>query len=148
MKASVLLSLVFTVAACASTAPAERLSVVELARGNHSHQPAQMFELVNDQPRLLRIWRDLDGRMPPAIDFDEYAVVAAFMGERRTGGHSILVESASLVDSRLVVDIVMRVPGEDCFTTQALTQPYHLVVIPAYEGPVEFRPRTVSISCR
>lgn len=122
--------------------------MVELARGNYSHQPTQMFELVNNQPRLLQIWRNLDGRMPPAIDFQEYAVIAVFMGERRTGGYSIIVEQAAREDGQLVIDVVMRTPGADCFTTQALTQPYHLVVIPAFKGPVEFRTRTMSISCQ
>ncbi len=148
MRTALLLSLVVLVMACASTAPAEEVSVVELARGNYSHQSEQAFELVNGQPRLLEIWRNLDGRMPPAIDFSEFSVIAVFMGERRTGGYSIMVEKATRVDGRLVVDVVMRAPGADCFTTQALTQPYHLVVIPAFTGQVVFQPRTVSVSCQ
>lgn len=154
MKNVVLAMVVMALSACTATAPVtpdegpRALPFGELARGNNSHQTERRHMLITDQATLLAVWRDLDGRMPPSIDFERQAVLAVFMGQRRTGGYSIRVDEVVRDGDVLKVGVETRSPGADCITTQALTEPYHLVVIPSGAVRAEFQSRNVVVSCR
>lgn len=62
------------------------------------------------------------------IDFDKTAVIAAFAGERRTGGYSVAIEKSGAAFSVKVID-----PAPDAITTDALTYPYQIVLVPIAE---------------
>lgn len=75
----------------------------------------------------------------PKIDFDKEMILAAFMGEHRTGGYEIRIKRVMKTDKEIVAYIEERKPDPESFRTMALTQPYHVVVIKKYSLPVRFQ---------
>ena len=75
----------------------------------------------------------------PKIDFDSEMILAAFMGERRTGGYVIRIKRIIKTDKDIVAYIEEKEPDPESLRTQALTQPYHVVVIKKYSLPVRFQ---------
>jgi len=75
----------------------------------------------------------------PKIDFEKEMILAAFMGERRTGGYEIRIKRVRKTDKEIIAYIEERKPDPESFRTMALTQPYHVVVIKKYSLPVRFQ---------
>ena len=63
------------------------------------------------------------------IDFDKTAVVAAFGGEKRTGGYSVAIEK-----SGEKILIRLNEPPPDAITTDALTYPFQLALVSVEDG--------------
>jgi hypothetical protein len=55
--------------------------------------------------------------------------LAAYWGEKPTGGYSMSVRSARLEGSRVTVRLALKEPPRDAVLTQALTYPYAVAVI-------------------
>lgn len=55
--------------------------------------------------------------------------LAAYWGEKPTGGYSMSVRSARLDGSRVIVRLALKEPPRDAILTQALTYPYAVAVI-------------------
>lgn len=122
--------------------------IEELARGNNSGVQAERMSVIRDTDALARAWSEAGERGDtPTVDFEESMVVAVFMGERRTGGHRVRVESVRESGDELVVSVNMEAPGPNCMTTQALTQPYQIVRLPRLEGEVTFQIEQVEVDC-
>jgi hypothetical protein len=99
-----------------------------------------------------RYWQRLHARMTPApplpaVDFRRQMVVLAALGERRSGGYVIRIDSAYDASRWIEVVVQRTAPGERCFVTAALTQPVDVVSIPKRSGPVRFREREGVESC-
>ena len=76
----------------------------------------------------------------PSIDFTTDIVFAVFQGEYPTGGYMTNITRISLTETSYKVYIDEFQPGPHCGTTQAFTQPYHIVKISNYpqDLPVQF----------
>lgn len=74
--------------------------------------------------------RELIENLPPAaeIDFTKSAVVAAFAGTKNTGGYSVKIRQTADAISIEVVE-----PPKDAITTDALTQPFAVALLPVGE---------------
>jgi len=124
------------------------LEVQELARGSQSQEPSERMMVVKDQDTLQRIWSLAEQRGTlPEIDFDEEMALAVFMGERRTGGYEVRVEEVSRSGDGLKVSVLMRAPGENCMTTQAITRPFQLLRLERVDGEVTFETRQEAVDC-
>ena len=138
---------VVLLSACAAVSSGEEQPVRELASGSYSQQAEQRFEFVTTRADWAPLW-DRTARGPiPEVDFSRESVVAVFMGQRPTGGHAIRVEQVVREGPRLTVEVLLQAPGPDCMTTQALTQPYHMVAVPAGATRAEFVTREIAIPC-
>jgi hypothetical protein len=89
------------------------------------------------------MWRESHSNQvpPPAaprVDFDREMVLAVFMGERPTGGHAITIEDVAFGDKEIRVTVWEQSPPPDALTTQAFTQPFHIVVVKKSALPVKF----------
>ena len=67
---------------------------------------------------------------PGDLDFDQFDLVIVALGEQRTGGYAVNIESVQLEGGDLAVTGKATTPGKDAITTQALTYPYSAVSIP------------------
>ena len=67
---------------------------------------------------------------PASIDFTSGKVLLADMGQRNSGGYSIGVTSVDVTDDYVMANIQLTKPGQGCFVTLALTNPYQFVFIP------------------
>jgi len=94
------------------------------------------------------LWRGVWGKMHrflvprpelPVINFEKEMVIAVFMGERKTGGYEIEIIRITEGEKKLIVEVEEKEPPSDSVQTMALTQPYHLIVIPKSSLPVRFQ---------
>ena len=69
---------------------------------------------------------EVDANVP---DSGSGTYLAAYWGEKPTGGYSMSVRSARLEGSRVTVRLALREPPRDAILTQALTYPYAVAVI-------------------
>lgn len=86
----------------------------------------------------------------PRVDFEREFVVAAALGERRSGGFGIEVAGASAAEGGIAAEILTISPGRNCVLTDALTQPLDIVKVPrptARAVPVRFSERAVVRDC-
>lgn len=63
------------------------------------------------------------------VDFAAKDIVLLCGGEKPTGGYWVRIDAISQVGNELFVSGRANKPGEDAVTTQALTYPYHAVLI-------------------
>lgn len=97
-----------------------------LAQGSNSSITNPFVAIARDSDTYSAI-RRLDGNLPQLDDefFKTRLVVAAFLGERNTGGYSVEVTS----DAGGQIRIVERKPGKDMMVTQAITSPFKVVSV-------------------
>ena len=108
--------------------------------------------VIDDRKGWVDFWSELYANIvprpdPPSIDFDKYVVVAATMGQRRTGGSAIRIEGIWQVGDQSRVLVIETSPGALCVTIQALTAPATVVVVPRPLGEVEFVEETETGDC-
>jgi hypothetical protein len=90
-----------------------------------------------DSKSWQSMWQEMNSKKHPppslpVIDFNTSIVFAVFLGDRGTGGFTVDVTAVMISEWRYDVYAVESQPGPNCFTTQAITQPYHIVKITDY----------------
>ncbi|MCD6264029.1 hypothetical protein DRO56_02670 [Candidatus Bathyarchaeota archaeon] len=73
------------------------------------------------------------------MDFSNTTIIAVFMGEFSTGGYEIEIKEVIDVGSSILVKVEKTYPGRGCTTTEAFSQPYHIIKLQKIEKPVTFR---------
>jgi hypothetical protein len=98
-----------------------------LGQGAHN-QVREAFVAVARDAETYQELRRLDDNLPilGADAFNQVAVVAAFLGQRRTGGYGVEITRAA--DG--TVRIIESSPPKGSMTTQVLTTPYKVVSVP------------------
>ncbi len=127
--------------------PEEELPITVLAQGQQSLQTETRFEWITDPDGFESLWETTQTGARPSVDFERDGVIAVFLGEQPTGGHSIRVDRAVLGDDELMVEVVLQSPGPECITTQALTRPYQMVSVPQVAEQATFTTRSVLVPC-
>lgn len=115
-----------------------QLEVETIARGHNSGIRQQEAVLITSPEAWAAHWRRhtaifVPPPAPPPFNFEEGSLVAVHLGERRTGGYSVRVTEIRREGKVLKVTAVESQPDPEAFVTMALTQPYHMVRIPAVE---------------
>ncbi len=111
---------------------------------------AETKAVVKDGKAWEEIWAKANEHLAPVpkaptVDFGKEMVAVYGCGERKTGGWSAEVVGARKLEGKLRILYAVRAPAKDAVTTQALTMPWHAVVLPRSEEPVEwaeYRART------
>ncbi|MGI8670208.1 MAG: protease complex subunit PrcB family protein [Aridibacter sp.] len=102
-----------------------------LASGSYSGVEEPFIFVVRDKQALEKL-SDLPLNkieFKEDVDFEKNIVVAAFAGEFRTGGYSVEINET---DGKVFVNL--NSPPKDGMVTQALTQPFSVVLVPIKEG--------------
>lgn len=96
-----------------------------LAEGGQSNIQDSFVAVVRDAETYAAL-RKLDGMLPDlkADFFETNAVVAAFLGERGTGGYGV-----EITRSADAINVVERKPGKDAMVTQMITSPFKIVSV-------------------
>lgn len=71
-------------------------------------------------------------------DSGEGAYLAAFWGEKPTGGFSMAARSARREAGKVTVELALKKPPKDAFVAQALTYPYVVAVVRGVTADEEF----------
>lgn len=113
-------------------------------------QPVEI--LVRDAGRWAAVWHQLHGRARPVpplpeIDFARELVIAAAMGNQRSGGYGIRIDRAWR-ERGVTVVVVRRIePAAGCIWPTAITSPADIARLPAVPDPVEIRLESVERDC-
>jgi PrcB C-terminal len=108
--------------------------------------------VIRDQDGWREFWKELFSRQQPVpplpdIDFSREMLIVVAMGERNTGGFTIMVDAVYEKEKKLQVFVKSTGPGKNCMVTQALTQPVDIVRVLKSDHEVVFRETSVSINC-
>jgi len=128
-------SIVF-VGGCKTTLNFETLSIGHYC--SHVEKANYVINSLDEWTQLLER-SHLDVTKLPEINFTNYTVIAAFMGEQRTGGYSIEIKKIKDSGKEIIVHIKEKAPAKGAITTMVLTQPYHVVKAKKITKPVVFR---------
>lgn len=99
--------------------------------------------VIRDQQAWKALWEEMHTTMTPMpalpdVDFTREMIVGAFLGQKPTGGYSVRITRISQTAGGFQVDFKESRPSPDSIVTQALTQPYHLIVLSKHEGKIDF----------
>lgn len=92
--------------------------------------------VLRDTDEWISLWKELGREPPQPVDFSRHIAVAIFAGERRSGGYNLRVVNVRAESGRLLVDYIEEAPAAGAITTQALTSPWVVTVIPRSGLPV------------
>ncbi len=101
------------------------------------------FFVLRTEEEWQRFWRRHASSDPPVVDFSREMVIAAFMGEQRTGGFSIEIQKVEDKGGLLKVLVQKTLPAPESPVLQVLTQPYHIIKLAKTELPVRFARRSL-----
>jgi len=104
-----------------------------LAHGFYNSAVDPERAVVADSLTWAAVWAQVTSPTSalPAVDFTTYRVLVAALGERSSGGYDIRIDSIAQFERGNVAYVTTIAPGSTCGTTQALTQPLHILRVPA-----------------
>lgn len=99
-----------------------------LATEEYGGGSIRFFEILDQENEMSMLLRDenLKGKVSPA-DLKTSTYVLLNMGEKTSGGYSIMVESARELEDRIVLKVKEKGPEPGAMATMALTNPYAIV---------------------
>ena len=107
-------------------------------RGQYGGGPEFSTEVKTTEARWSQLWRRLDKEVPQSLDPAREMAVFIAIGQRPTGGYKVQVLSATEKGNKLVVKYTDGKPSSDTYTTQAITNPWVIAVIPKTSLAVTF----------
>ncbi len=121
---------------------AKTVPIVEQWSGAYSAQDAASRVVVRDTEGWKQLWQAMHGRrspMPevPQVDFRKHMAIGVFMGTKPSGGYSVSITRV-VQNEKTAVSVREQSPRPGDMVTMALTAPYHVVVVPRSEEPIEF----------
>jgi hypothetical protein len=108
--------------------------------------------VITDAGMWASVWQQVTQNQLPApalpeVDFDSEVVVLASMGTRNSGGYSIVITSASVVNGQVRIAVQESSPGQNCAVTGALTAPVHIVRVPRLTTTPMFVEQATTTTC-
>ena len=117
--------------------PALKIARVELAGLNARGVGAGEY-FWGERGEWEKFWRK-QGRGPaPEIDFEEYSLVAVFLGQRPNPGYSVGIVDAKESAGEVVVEVIEYMPAPCMMYAQVIVYPFDAALIPRTENPIRF----------
>ena len=133
----------------AATEPVGELPVRVLHKADYNidDQPTvRGYQVLSEVAAYADALKKLSVEFPATINFDENRVVLATMGTQPSGGYSISAGTVTEYADKVVVQIDLVSPADNCLTTAALSNPYEFALVPTVK-PIEFTEETRIQSC-
>jgi len=97
--------------------------------------------IFREEDDYYAFWELLHGNDPsakraPLVSFARDHVVAVMSGVKSSGGYDIYVKDIIEATDERIIEVVVVSPEAGCATTQALTNPYHIVVVKKTDKPL------------
>ncbi|MEK7540021.1 MAG: protease complex subunit PrcB family protein [Patescibacteria group bacterium] len=119
-------------------------TTLEQSTGSYTEAAPQLF-LVQSQVQLDQLWdmyvsgNILNPSPAPQIDFNGNFILAAFAGQKSTGGYSFEITGINTNDAQsgtsdVAVYATLQSPAPGTTVTQALTSPFHVVQVKRQAG--------------
>lgn len=132
-----LFALVLMLTGCAGVTAANAQEETEW-RGGRGGKEAFSAVVARTPEAWRALWQGI--RRPPPVEFDASRDIAAalFLGQRRSGGYGITIESVERRGAFIVVRFQEIRPAPDAMVTMALTSPYLVRLLPNTELAIAF----------
>lgn len=97
-----------------------------IAQGFHSSITDPFVAVVRDEATYAELTK-LDPSLPKLrVDLKTNLVIAAFLGQRNTGGYSVEITRAASGE----IQVTEKAPGKDMMVPQVITAPFKIVSLP------------------
>jgi hypothetical protein len=132
---------------------ANRIETIVKADGHYSEQLEQQLTVViNSEEDLARYWAMVYAGYspvpePPVVDFSRESIVLVTLGMRGSGGYDVSIDALEEIPEGMRLVITATSPGSNCFVTEALTTPLHIVRTRNLPGVLLFDWRQKVASC-
>lgn len=83
----------------------------------------------------------------PDVDFALYSIIVLLDRVEPSGGYSIEISRLEPGKEKVWVSAVKKSPGRGCVTSQALTQPYHIIMVEKESRGFSLKLQEVTSSC-
>lgn len=129
-----------------------KLAMEIVIDGTYSGVEVKQEMLINNnddyQKIMNEVYKNLD-QMPriPVVDFTKNSLVAVFIGERRSGGFLVNIDSIIDGSRSITAHVTESTPGVNCMVTDVITRPYTIVKIPKTDKKPVFRHKVIIIDC-
>jgi hypothetical protein len=124
---------------------AGQVPFITVDKGVSSGIRERKFVVIKTEQEWAELWRAhasivMPPRERPSVDFNNEMVVAAFLGEQRSGGSSIEISKIEEIPVERQIFVFLREtkPPPGSMVIQAMTQPYHIVKLRQADLPVSF----------
>jgi hypothetical protein len=142
IKLAVVFALSGTIALAAESGESSKnVKLRELAKGGFSGivRPSQL--VITNKQQWEKVWTEHSaGRTAqplPEANFEKETVIFVGLGQKRTGGYSIKIDSAEKLGDKIIIHTSTKGPAKGAMTTQAITSPFVAAAIEARGGKIE-----------
>ena len=141
-RCCVMILLSILIVACAPSG--KNVAFTVIVEGNSaSDYPAQEGKVISSEADWTSLRQQLGNDLAmqtalPSIDFTQSQLVAAFAGERPTGGYAVAVRQIVETDREVVVYVAVEAPNRGQMVITAITYPFQIVSMPRTSLPVRF----------
>ena len=126
------------------------VAVTVLSEGTDATGTARKNYRISNAEQLEEVWSMAHGQTVdalPQVDFDTEEVLAVFDGQHPSGGYSVAVSGVSDEGGKRKIVITHKSPGPGCVTTQAITYPFQIVLVPKSEMSIDRSDRDLTVAC-
>ena len=105
--------------------------------------PAQ--EIHRDSASFATAWKRANAHMAPvpaapAVDFSKEMVALVALGQKPNSGFTVEIVGIRRTESALRILFAAREPAPGTMSAAVMTNPWHAVVLPRDDGPIEWTP--------
>jgi hypothetical protein len=142
-RATLLVVIGVILAGCATTKPSP---LVQTAVDCNSTSKEDQFQVLSDQASLEAFWQKTCTTQLPVVDFSKDMIVARLLGQRSTGGYSILLQGIQS-GQPAQVNFEIHAPASGCSTLQVFTYPEKVAIVARISGPFVKHDVTTADNC-
>lgn len=104
-------------------------------QGNSARSVSREALVVQDAAAWQQVWERVGTAAPSGLP-DDQAAVAVFAGQKRTGGYSVEFTDVQRDENQTIVHYRIKMPSLTQMTTQVMTSPYAIKLVPHNGKPV------------
>ena len=94
--------------------------------------------IFEDSEEWEEFWSKRSDAPPPEFDFDEFTLVAVFLGQKPNPGYSVRIVRATVQKSETIVEIVEYLPSPGMMSAQVIVYPFDAALIPKTGKAIRF----------
>jgi len=115
-------------ASATSPVPAVEYEILHEAHYNeYADSTNKSFTVIKSQTAYKNELLKRTSETVKAVNFEEETIVLIDMGTRSSGGYAIDIQSFTEENDYIRAKVLLTVPGDNCVTTQGLTNPFKLI---------------------
>lgn len=107
----------------------KKTSFEVLSESAYQGKEEEAFEIIKDDAALKELYQSINNESIPRIDFTKETVVAAFLGQKNSGGYAIKIKNVIEKDDKIYIEVEKISPQPGQGVTMAMTNPYSIVKI-------------------